>query len=186
MLAGMTAKDFIPYLVPLLVGVLILRRSARARKINLTRMWIAPVIFSLSLAATLAVAPLPGPLVIASFVAAAVLGGTLGYARARHQKLVVDPATGRISSEATTVESIIVLGLFVLRFGFKQMFPQTAAAGHGGQVAVATTGLLFFTLAMLIAQSYGITARARPLLAAHKAQKAVAAPDASPTAQTSE
>lgn len=161
-------KELIPYLVPLLVVALIIRRSGRSRRVNLARMWVAPAIFALMTFGALAAEPLPSLAVVTAFAASALAGGGLGYLRALHQELSIDPQTGTISSKATAIGTLLVLGLFVLRFGLKLAFPQLQAHGHAGaQVAAAANGLLIFTVTMLVVQSVLIWSRAQPLLAAH-------------------
>jgi hypothetical protein len=166
-------KQFLPYLVPLLVVALLLRRSLRAQKLNPNRMWIRPVIFTVLAITALAAGPVPGLLVIAAYVLAAAVGAGLGYLRAHHQKLSIDPQTGAISSQATIVGTLIIFGLFIVRIGVKVAFPQVAAGSHvRGEVAQVTNGLLIFMVAMLIAQWIFLRSRTQPLLAAHAARTA--------------
>ena len=161
-------KSFLPYLVPLLVAALIVRRSGRTRRISLNRIWIAPGIFVLMTVGALATEPVPGLAVIAVFIAAALAGGGLGYLGAHHQQLSIDPETGKISSRATAIGTLLVLGLFLFRFALKLVYPQMGTYGPAGSPVTQTAnGLLIFTVAMLIVRSIAIWNRAQPLLAAH-------------------
>jgi uncharacterized membrane protein len=166
-------KEFAPYILPLLAVALIVRRSMRTRKVNANRMWIRPVFLLLLLAGALAYAPMPGPIAIAAFVVAAGAGAALGSYMATHQHLSIDEQTGHVSSRSSTIGTLLVLGLFAIRFGTKIVFPELAEPGHhaGAQMAVAANGLLIFTVAVLIAQTMSVWRRTQPLLAAHAAKK---------------
>jgi hypothetical protein len=162
--------SILPYVIPLLLVVLILRRSGRPRGVNPKRMWISPLIFSTLALSALVAEPFPGFLALLAFLAAAVLGAGLGYLRALHQNLTIDPKTGKISSQATTLGSFLILALFVVRFGLKLAFPGVASHGHtGADVTLGTSILLVFTVAMMVTQTVLIWSRTRPLLAAHAA-----------------
>jgi hypothetical protein len=170
----MPMKEFAPYIVPLLIVALILRRSMRARKVSMTGIWIRPAIFGLMLGGALAAGPVPPLLILAAFVVAAAAGAGVGYLMARHQHLTIDPTTGQISSRSTMIGTLLILGLFVVRFGAKAAFPELANPGHAAaQVTQAANGLLVFTVAILVTQSVLVWRRAQPMLAAHAAQKAV-------------
>jgi hypothetical protein len=169
-------KDFAPYIVPLIVAVIVLRRAGQMRKVNTGRMWIRPVFLLLLLAGALAAEPFPGVIAIGGFVIAALAGVALGNYMATHQHLSVDPETGQLSSRTTTIGTLLVLGLFGIRFGAKLVFPELANPGHhASQMTAAANGLLIFTVAVLISQAVAIWRRTRPLLADHAARKALGA-----------
>lgn len=173
-------KELIPYIVPLLVVALVLRRAGRARKVRLGRMWIRPAIVAFVAGAALLVSPPHGVLVIAGFIAAALLGCGAGYLRARHLQLMIDPQTGELSSQATPIGTILVLVLFGARFGLKLVFPQLSTPGHGHADAAIvqwTDVLLIFSVAMVIAQAVWIWQRTQPLLAEHAVRTAPAPPE---------
>ncbi|HUO93972.1 MAG TPA: hypothetical protein VMU22_13675 [Rhizomicrobium sp.] len=180
-------KEFAPYIVPLLLAALIVRRSMQARKVNTGRMWIRPIILLLMLAGALAAAPMPGLIAIAGFVAAGAIGVALGTYMASHQHLTIDEKSGHISSRSSTIGTALFLGLFGVRFGVKLAFPELEHPGHaGGQVMAVANGLLVFTVGVLIAQTVAIWRRTRPLLAAHAERKAVAAQDGRPVQPVAE
>jgi hypothetical protein len=165
-------KEYAPYIVPLLVAALLIRRSMQARKVNTSRMWIRPIALLLMLAGALAYAPMPGVIAIAAFLAAAVAGVAAGGYMASHQHLSIDEATGHVSSRSSTIGTLLVLGLFAIRFGAKLVFPELANPGHSHSVMTqAANGLLIFTVAVLITQTLSIWRRTQPLIAAHAARK---------------
>lgn len=165
------SHQVLPYIVPLLLIGLVLRRVTRVRTIKPGRMWVAPVIYAAMAVSGLVAGPFPGLLFLALFVVAIVAGAGLGYLRAHHQTLSIDPKTGKISSQPTTIGTILVLALFVVRFGLKSAFPGLSEHGHTGRdVTQGANALLLLTVAMLITQSIFLWMRTRPLLAAHAAQ----------------
>jgi hypothetical protein len=165
------SQQYLPYIVPLLVAVLILRRAGRAQKISLNRMWIRPAIISLMAGAALFAGHFPGVIAIAAFAAAVAAGAGFGYLRARHQVISIHPETGVVSSQATMIGTVLFLGIFAVRYGVKLAFPQMADPGHGGaQVILVTNCLLLFTAAMFVTQTALIWSRTRPMLAAHAAR----------------
>jgi len=181
----MMLKEFAPYIVPLLLAAVIVRRSMQARKVNTGRMWIRPVVLLLMLAGAFAYAPMPGPIAIIAFLAAGAAGIGLGTYMAGHQHLTIDEKTGHISSRSNMIGTLLVLGLFAIRFGAKLIFPELAHPGHS-QMTQAANGLLVFTVGVLIAQTAATWQRTRPLLAAHAERKAVAgraAPPAQPAVE---
>jgi len=188
-------KEFAPYIVPLILAAIIIRRSMQARKVNMGRMWIRPALLLVLLAGALAVEPIPGVIAITAFLGAAVAGVALGAYMASHQHLSIDEQTGHVSSRTSTVGTLLVLGLFAIRFGAKLAFPDLAHPGHSAMTQAAN-GLLIFIVAVLITQTVSIWRRTRPLLAAHAAKKLtgegaaavqpVPHPGTQPTAQSTE
>jgi NhaP-type Na+/H+ or K+/H+ antiporter len=122
------------------------------------------------LAGALAYAPMPGVIAIAGFLAAAVAGVAVGYYMATHQHLTIDEKTGHVSSRTSVIGTLLVLGLFAIRFGAKIAFPELAHPGHSAMTQAAN-GLLVFTVAVLITQTVSIWRRTQPMVAAHAARR---------------
>ncbi len=166
-------RQILPLIVPLLIVALILRRSMSTRKVRVNLMWIRPAVLLVLAGVTLAASPMPGPIALAAFVAAAVVGAGFGYLRARHLELSVDPATGTVTSKSTPIGTILIVGLVVLRLGLKYAFPEMGAqpGGHlAAQAVVWTEGALIFSVAMVAAQAVMTWQRTQPLLAEHAAR----------------
>lgn len=169
-------KQYLPFVIPVLVFALILWRNSRGRKVRVRAMWIRPLIILVLTVGTLAASPMPGIIALAGFVIAVIAGAGAGYLRARHQEFSIDPATGTITSKATQLGTIIIGALFALRFGLKMIFPQPAMhqGSHVTADAVAwTDAALIFTAAMIVTSAIEIWRRTRPLLAEHAARTAV-------------
>jgi hypothetical protein len=173
-----TMNSILPYVVPVLLLGLIVRRSGRPRSVNTGRMWVAPAIYAAIAISALLAEPFPGVLAIMAFAAATLAGVGLGYLRARHLHLTIDPKTGKISSRATTLGSLLIVALFAVRFGLKSVFPDMASHGHAAKdVTLGANILLLFTVAMMITNTIMVWRRTRPLLAAHKAGTLEAQPE---------
>lgn len=152
------------FVVPLLVFALILRRSLRERKVRTTRMWLYPAILGAAALYTMAHEPMPGLAAIAGFVGAAILGAGIGYLRARHQQFTLDPATGEISSKATPLGTILIGVFFVARFGL-EFFTHARDVPHALGLQRATDAGLIFAFALMVAQRWEISQRAKALRA---------------------
>lgn len=166
-------NQILPFVVPLVIVALLLRRSMGSQKVRMRAMWIRPAILLVLAGLTLAASPMPGPIALSGFVAAAVVGAGFGYLRARHLELSVDPETGTISSKSTPIGMILIVGLVAIRFGLKYAFPEMGAqpGGHLAADAVLwTDGALIFSAAMVVTQAIVIWQRTRPLLAEHAAR----------------
>lgn len=154
------------FVVPILVLVLILRRSLRERKVKTDRMWLYPAILGVLVLYTMAHEPLPGLGAIAGFIGVAILGAGLGYLRARHQQFSLDPASGDIMSKATPIGTILIAGFFVLRFGL-EAFSHARDLPHALGLQRATDAGLIFAFALMMAQRWEIWKRAKAMRAAH-------------------
>lgn len=152
------------FVLPLLVFVLIIRRSLRERKVKTTRMWLYPAILGAVALFTMAREPLPGLAAVAGFIGAAILGAVIGYLRARHQQFTLDSATGEISSKATPLGTILVGAFFLLRFGL-DFYTHARDIPHALGLQRATDAGLIFAFALMVAQRWEILKRARALRA---------------------
>jgi hypothetical protein len=175
-------KEFVAYVVPILIVGLVLWRASRAmkgRSVTLSRLWIRPTIIAVLMAVAFATSPLPDGIALAIFLAAAAVGLGVGYLLASHQTLAIDPASGRITSHMSPVGTVLFIGLFAARYGFRIMttgvdeVPGRFGA-HSGQIMLYTDAGLVFLLALVSAQAWETWRRMRPLLAEHAANRAKA------------
>lgn len=172
----MTIQQLLPYLAPVLVIFLVGRRLIRnaPRKVKPWRLFIPPLIVTGAVIATFSMTPLPGPLWIAGFAVALAVGGAIGFLTTHHQEFSLDPETGEITSRATPIGLMLVLGFFVVRFGLKFVMsggdpygPQNYQPNlHPTMTAIAWTDLgIMFSLGLVIARAVTTWLRALPLLA---------------------
>ena len=88
-------KQYLPYLLPLVVVALVgfrMSRSMKGRRIKPWQLWIRPALIGVILGFSLVASAMPSPVGLAIFAAALVVGLGLGYVLASHQTL--DPRSG--------------------------------------------------------------------------------------------
>lgn len=152
------------FVLPVLVLVLILRRSLRERKVKTDRMWLYPAILGVLTISTIAHEPLPGLGAFAGFVVAALMGAGFGYLRAHHQQFTLNPQTGEISSKATPIGMILIGGFFVLRLGL-ELLTHSRDVPHALGLQHATDAGLILSFALMAAQRWEIWKRAKQMRA---------------------
>lgn len=162
-----------PYVVALAVLGFVVWRNGRSqgRRVRLRAIWIIPVLLTLILLLVLWRAPPPLSLaVLVGFPLALGLGLALGWLRARHLHLRVDPATGWVLSRATPFGMILLVALFAARFVLKLYLPSTPKTAHLAGVAMLWTDLgLIFSAGLVWGRAVTLLQRIRPLLAVHRA-----------------
>lgn len=161
-----------PYLVPLLVAALLLRRAMRAQKpttVRTTRLWIFPILLLLVTASSLARDPDPGILLAVAFIIASAAGAAIGWFRVHTLEFSLDAESGKVSARATRLGALLIVGLIGLRYladlAFKNLELST-----GANLVHATDAMLVFTTSMLVARSVHTWIRTRALVAAHRSQ----------------
>ena len=172
-------KQYLPYLAPLLVIVLLgirMNRSMKGRPVKPSRLWIRPVILAALMAAMLAMNPLPNLLGLAMLALAVAVGVAVGYLLSRHQALSLDPATGVVTSKTSPFGVILFVCLFAARYIFRIMTMGGQApdklVAHSAQITLYTDAGLLFVLGLVCAQAWEIWRRTKPLLAEHAARTA--------------
>ena len=160
-------QPLLPYLIPLLILLLIVRRGLTARKIKIERMWVLPALLIFAGGSMFAAAHTPSPLVIAELAAAAVAGAVVGWYRGRLTHITIDPATHDLTSKTSPVGVVLIAVLFGLRYGIRLAFPQMADA-HGSlesQAGVIADALTLFGIGAVVVQRLEMWLRCQRLLA---------------------
>jgi drug/metabolite transporter (DMT)-like permease len=157
----------LPYLLPLLVLIIVVRRSLRERRVRLRTLWIVPAVFAVVTAYALVSAPPPSSIWGLGLVAACGAGAVLGWLRGRHTHLTLDPATGQLTSRATPLAVILFAFIFLARTSLRMalMSNPVAMATSDPRIPLVTDLFLVFALGMLAAQRWEIWRKARQLLA---------------------
>lgn len=156
-----------PYLLPLLVGALLVRRAMRAQKpkrVRFTRLWLFPALLVLVTVPSLAHEPSPSLAVIVGTVAAGLAGAAIGWYRVHTLEFSIDSESGKISARATQFGALLIVGLIALRYGADVALKKL---GWDGGVYASNATLLFAT-AMLVARSIHTWIKARALQAASR------------------
>jgi hypothetical protein len=184
-------KHLLPYLGPVLVVVLLGRRLLRnaPRKVRPWGLFILPAIITLAVIGIFSTNPLPQPVVMwgLGFAVALAVGATAGFLTTHHQEFTIDKETGEVFARATPFGTLLIVGLFALRFGMKYITPQADPyAAHPVHPSASVLGWtdvgIMFAMGMVYARTITTWLHARPLLAEHKAQKAISA-DPAPGSQ---
>ena len=156
----------LPYLIPLLLLVLVVRRSLRERRIRLEALWIAPSIFGAITVFTLWHSPPPSLAWTFGLAAAFAAGCGVGWLRGKATKVSIDPETHLLSSRATPIAVILFTLLFLARTSLRMAIMQqpSAVAGPQALAPLVTDAFLVFALGMVVAQRIEIGLRCRQLL----------------------
>ena len=151
----MNPQQLLPYVVPLIVvGVLFFRmRRMPARPVNISSLWIVPLIAVLAIGSGLWFMPHPVFKAIdyGIMAAAAILGIGTGVLRARTLTLRRCPDTGRVLMETSSFAFVLLVALIVVRLTFRNI------AGSLGAVAVDAS--MLFALGMVVTQRLTIWRR---------------------------
>ncbi|HEY0798865.1 MAG TPA: hypothetical protein VGD50_06915 [Candidatus Baltobacteraceae bacterium] len=157
-------RDLPTIIVICVVLVLLIVRNLRPQKMNVSRIWIAPIVLLvltwLSVADSLE-ARTSGLLVAGLMLLGAALGAPLGLVRGRAtnvrktkdpQVLVVDPSV---------LTLLLWVGAYVVRVGLRLALPQS-----GGLTLAAGDGFLAFAVSSVLASRYVVYTKFKALHAA--------------------
>jgi hypothetical protein len=158
-----------PYIVPLLVAAIILRRAMRAQKprtVRLQRLWIFPALLLFVTLNSLLHEGFPGFVVVIVFAVVAIAGTAIGWFRVHTLEFSLDE-DGKVSARATQLGALLIVGLIGLRylaeFGIKQF-----GLDAGARLVHASDATLIFSTSMLLARGVHTWIKARALIAAHR------------------
>jgi hypothetical protein len=159
------------YLIPLIAVAMVILRNSRARRLRIETLWIAPLMILALVGVSLTHEGVPTPGRLAIDLAALGVGAGLGWWRARLTNISIDPATHQLTSQASPIGMLVILGLFVLRYGLRTYAAQNAGALHISVNVIADAALVM-TVGLVCAQRLEIALRATRLLSEARAAKA--------------
>ena len=108
-------QQMLPYLLPVLLLALVLRRSLRERKLQAERLWIMPMLL-LAIGGMSLIASWPGTLLALTVVLIALLlGSTIGWWRGRLTHITVDPETHDLTSRTSPVGVLLIGGVVTVQ-----------------------------------------------------------------------
>lgn len=158
----------LPYIIPLLIVLLVVRRNLRGRKIRTERLWLYPAILIAGAIAVMSAERPPPPIAALAMAAALVLGGVVGWYRGRLTRITLNPETHELTSQASTAGMILIAVVFVIRYGLKLLVTpgQTAlpASVHLNATLI-TDVLMLFAVGLMSVQRVEMWLRCRRLLA---------------------
>ena len=163
----------LPYLIPIALLALVLRRSLRHRKLNADRLWVMSAILPLLGVVILYQSPPKTMVGVIAIAAALALGAAAGWWRGRLTTITVDPETHALTSRTSSLGVLLIAGLFALRYGLRMVEVQNPGAIPGG-AGLATDVLMVFGIGMMAVQRLEMWLRAERLLKEARAAKAAA------------
>jgi hypothetical protein len=152
------------YLIPLLAVAMVVLRNARARKLSIERLWVAPLMVLVLTGLVFAAQPAPSPALLAVDLAVLAAGALAGWWRGRLTRIAVDQRTRALTSRTSPVGMLLILGVFAMRYGVRSYGAETASALHVPALQV-TDALMLFAVGLVCAQRLEIALRATRLLA---------------------
>ena len=147
------------YLVPVIALAIMILRNARPRKLRVEQLWIMPVFILTMTTLMFAYQPMPSLLGIVLNVAALVGGAVLGWCRGRLTHITVDPETHALTSKASAVGMLLILGIFAVRYGLRSFGAQTAGVLHVSVLEI-TDALVLLAVGIVCAQRLEMALRA--------------------------
>ncbi|HEX3366509.1 hypothetical protein [Phenylobacterium sp.] len=156
-------------LLPLFAVALVILRNARARRLRIEAMWVAPVIIVALIALALSAEGMPAPLGLALDAAGLVVGAGLGWWRARFTQITVDPLTHELTSRASPLGMLVILAVFAVRFGIRYLAQQNGTTLGVWAIALPDA-LLVMSVGLVCAGRIEIFIRATRLLNEARAQ----------------
>lgn len=151
------------YLIPVVMMGLVILRNSRARRLRIESLWIAPVIILALVGLSLSQQGIPTPLMLGIDIAALVIGGGIGWWRARFTHITVNPETHELTSKASPVGMMVILAVFALRYGVRMYAAQNASSMGVSANAIADAALVI-SVGLVCAQRLEIALRASRLL----------------------
>jgi len=161
-------------LIPIIIAMgLVILRNSRARRLRIEAMWITPVMIVALIGLALYGETARGGLVLTPLnigldVAGLLVGALLGWWRARFTNITVDPATHELTSRASPIGMVVIMGILVLRTVIR-----TYAASSNGPLGQwgppLTDALLVMSVGLVCAQRLEIFIRANRLLSEARA-----------------
>jgi NAD/NADP transhydrogenase beta subunit len=139
-----------------------MRRMMQHRPFNITFVWVLPAIF-LAMAALAFSARPPSGMDWAWVAASFLVGGGLGWLRAKTITLTVDPETRQVMARGTPLAMLFLVVLFAVRFGLRSLLQgQRLALGFSG--ALIDNAFLAMAVGLFAARAAEMGLRAKALL----------------------
>lgn len=155
----------LPFVIIAVVLALRFRSMGRERPLNVSRLWVVPVVYSLIIVSTFVAMP-PSPLGWAVVVFGVVIGAAIGWHRGKLILIQRNADTGQLSQRSSPLAMLLLLAIVALKLGARQIFGDTAAGHPGSSAMLLTDAFVGFALGLLSATRLEIYLRARRLLAA--------------------
>ena len=158
-------QTILPVVVIVIVMALRFRSMNKARPLNPKTLWIAPVLLIALAAATFYATPLSAVGLSISAVAL-IVGGLIGWQRGKLIRIDRDPATGKLTQQASPAALILLVGIIGLRYALRNYFDLTPGADGkmSAQALMITDALLLFAVGLVAMTRIEMMIRARQLM----------------------
>ena len=158
--------SWLSYVVPMAAVVaVVLLRNSRPRRLRIETLWVLPTLYVVLLGSALAAAPPPiTPVAIGLLIAAFAIGAAIGWQRGRLMQIHIHPETHDMTSRASPIGILFILGVLVLRYAARDLLAGNAAMLHVPVIAIGDA-FSVLAVAMLATQRIEVWRRASHMLA---------------------
>ncbi len=160
-------------LIPLVMIGIVLFRNARPRPLRVQRMWIPPAIVLSLTIWVFSISPPPTPFGLVLDALALVVGGLLGWWRARASHFTIDPETHVITNRVSPWGLLLILGIFALRYVLRNVMTDGASVLHISAMEI-TDSFLLLAVGLVSMQRVEWLIRARRMIGKARATSASA------------
>ena len=157
-------QTILPLVVIVIVMALRFRSLKKAQPLRPGTLWIAPVLIIAVAVGVLYATPLSAMGLSIGGVAM-VIGAAIGWQRGKMIRIEHDPATGKLTQQASPAAMILVVGIIGLRYVLRSYFDLTPGADGkmSGQALLVTDVLLLFAVGLIVATRAEMIIRVRRL-----------------------
>ncbi len=145
----------------LVVAGLMVFRYSRPQKMTITRMWVAPIIFTAMTAFAIWGAQQTNPAepwqIVVAVLGGLVLGAPLGILRGKHTNVRATDTPGVMYLDASWVVLALWIGAFAIRAIVRAVLP------HGAVSTIVGDGLIVFAISTVVISYYEIYRKYRVL-----------------------
>jgi hypothetical protein len=161
---GNWLTTLLPFFVVAVVLAMRFRSMGRERPLNVGRLWVVPVVYSLLIVGSLIALP-PSPLGGGLLFGGLGLGVGVGWHRGKLIRIERNAETGQLTQRASPVAMLLLLAIIVLKLGAREIFGASAATHPTSSAMLLTDAFLGFAMGLLSATRIELYLRARRILA---------------------
>jgi Protein of unknown function (DUF1453) len=162
---GNWLTTLIPFVIIAVVLALRFRSMSKERPLNLSTLWLIPVIY-LFVAGWMMFELPPPPLGWGLAAVGLAIGLIIGWYRGKMIRIECNPESGELRQRASPLAMLLLAGLVVLKLGARAIFGETAATYPGSSALLLTDAFIGFALGLLSATRLELYLRGRRLLGA--------------------
>jgi hypothetical protein len=163
--SGNWLTALLPFVIIAVVLALRFRSMSRERPLNVSTLWVVPVVYLLLVGSMLLALP-PAPTGWGLVAGGIILGAVVGWHRGKMIRIDRNAETGKLSQRASPLAMLLLGALVVLKLGARAIFGDSAAAHPSSGAMLLTDAFIGFALGLLSATRLELYLRARRILAA--------------------